>query len=97
MLLLYLSSFCNLPVISCIGNVDQSSFNSGSEFLPHLCSDLNKVVLTSANMELLRDSVSTLTKTLLHAEVSLRLVYLVCSWLTLRYVDFGLIFYTNFL
>jgi len=31
-------------------------------------SNLNKVVLTSANMELLRDSVSTLTKTLQHAE-----------------------------
>lgn len=31
-------------------------------------SNLNKVVLTSANMKLLRDSVSTLTKTLQHAE-----------------------------
>lgn len=35
-----------------------------------ICSKLNKGVLTSDNMELLRDSVSTLTKTLKHVEVS---------------------------
>ena len=35
-----------------------------------ICSKLNKVVLTSDNTELLRDSVSTLTKTLKHVEVS---------------------------
>jgi hypothetical protein len=34
-----------------------------------ICSKLNKGVLTSDNMELLRDSVSTLTKNLKHVEV----------------------------
>lgn len=39
-------------------------------FVCLFCSKLNKSVLTSDNTELLRDSVSTLTKTLKHVEVS---------------------------
>lgn len=42
-----------------------------------ICSKLNKEVMTSDNLESLRDSVSTLTKTLKHVEVS-RLVSIPC-------------------
>ena len=54
--------------------IDMESASMLSKFFAILflsiCSKLNKGVLTSDNMELLRDSVSTLTKTLKHVEVS---------------------------
>jgi len=52
-------------------SVSQSQTLSLSKFHVSHCSNLNKSVLTSDNTELLRDSVSTLTKTLKHVEVSL--------------------------